>query len=36
MATAVPDDRARGGVQHIDLDDSADWPEVTDPEEGDR
>ena len=36
MATAVPDDRARGGVQHIDLDDLDDsevWPEDTDPEE---
>jgi len=31
LATAVPDERARGGgVEHIDLDDTADWPEDTD------
>lgn len=39
MATPVPEDRTRGGVQHIDLDDDADdsagWPEDTGPEEGD-
>jgi hypothetical protein len=45
LATAVPEDRARSGVEHIDLDDGPDgWPEDTgthtdphiDPEEGDR
>lgn len=34
MATPVPEDRTRGGVQHIDLDDdledSAGWPEEGD------
>ena len=33
MATPVPDDRARGGVEHIDLDDDVDgWPVDADPE----
>jgi hypothetical protein len=44
MATPVPGERARGGVEHIDLDDdpsgpgddTAGWPDETDPEEGDR
>jgi hypothetical protein len=40
MATAVPDQGSRGGVEHIDLDDGpdddGDWPVDTDPEEGDR
>ena len=32
LATAVPDQHARGGVEHIDLDDDAtEWPE--EPEE---
>ena len=36
MATPVPGDRTRGGVEHIDLDDDAEgWPEDTGPEEGD-
>jgi hypothetical protein len=39
LAAATPDQRARTGVQHIDLDDDptdGDWPEDTEPEEGDR
>jgi len=41
MATAVPDQGARGGMEHIDLDDDQEhdpdaWPEDTEPEEGDR
>ena len=41
LATAVPDDRGRGGVQRIDLDDDAGaWPEDTEepdgPEDGER
>jgi hypothetical protein len=39
MASAARDQQARqGGVEHIDLDgldDDADWPVETDPEEGD-
>lgn len=42
--TPTPDQADRGGVEHIDLDDTGDWPEdpdvqpdlATDPEEGDR
>ena len=45
LAAATPDDRgAPSGVEHIDLDDTGDWPDdpdvqpdvETDPEEGDR
>jgi hypothetical protein len=39
MATAGSDRADRSGVEHIDLDDAddaGDWPEDTDPEEGDR
>ena len=41
LATAVPDQREqRTGVEHIDLDDTGDWPDEpdvqTDPEEEDR
>lgn len=35
LATAVPDNVDRGGVEHIDLDDNGDWPDDTDPEESD-
>ncbi len=33
LATAVPDERARGGVEHIDLDDVTEWPEEPAAEE---
>jgi hypothetical protein len=45
LAAATPEGRgARGGVEHIDLDDTGEWPDEpdvqpdveTDPEEGDR
>lgn len=36
LATAVPDQGARDGVEQIDLDDAGDWPEDTDPEEGEQ
>ena len=41
LAAATPDGaRAASGVEHIDLDDTGDWPDdpdvQTDPEEGDR
>jgi len=45
LAAAAPEGRGtRGGVEHIDLDDTGEWPdepdvqpdEETDPEEGDR
>ncbi|GAA4721554.1 hypothetical protein [Nocardioides conyzicola] len=41
LSAASPDGRtAPGGVEHIDLDDTGDWPDEpdvqTDPEEGDR
>jgi hypothetical protein len=40
MATAGSDRDGRSGVEHIDLDgdldDAGDWPEDTDPEEGER
>jgi len=45
LAAAAPEGRdTRGGVEHIDLDDTGEWPdepdvqpdEETDPEEGDR
>ncbi|WP_028645738.1 hypothetical protein [Nocardioides sp. URHA0020] len=41
LVAATPDARrSPGGVEHIDLDDTGDWPDEpdvrTDPEEGDR
>jgi hypothetical protein len=37
LATAVPEERVRAGVERIDLDDDAgDWPEDTGPEEDER
>jgi len=42
LAAATPEGRSpSSGVEHIDLDDTGDWPDVqpdveTDPEEGDR
>jgi hypothetical protein len=44
LATVAPEAPGRGGVEHIDLDDTGDWPAdpdeqtdvETDPEEGDR
>lgn len=40
LATVAPEQPDRGGVEHIDLDDTGDWPDdpdvETDPEEGER
>ena len=32
LATAVPDQHQRAGVEHIDLDDATEWPEDPAPE----